>query len=76
MDAAGRRPHSLGWVTARQPDGALVGFVNVAWDGGDHAFLLDTKVATENQRQGILCGIDIADRDGNDLEFHVHEASR
>ena len=47
------RPHSLGWVTARQPDGTLAGFVNVAWDGGDHAFLLDTKVATENQRQGI-----------------------
>ena len=21
----------------------LVGFVNIAWDGGDHAFLIDTK---------------------------------
>jgi GNAT superfamily N-acetyltransferase len=51
------RPHSLGWVSARQPDGALVGFVNVAWDGGDHAFLLDTKVATENQRQGIATAL-------------------
>jgi ribosomal protein S18 acetylase RimI-like enzyme len=51
------RPHSLGWVTARQPDGALAGFVNVAWDGGDHAFLLDTKVATENQRQGIATAL-------------------
>jgi hypothetical protein len=38
------RPHSLGWVTARAIDGALIGFVNVAWDGGDHAFLIDTKV--------------------------------
>ena len=47
------RPHSLGWVTARLPDGALIGFVNVAWDGGDHAFLIDTKVATAYQRQGI-----------------------
>ena len=48
------RPCSLGWVTARvQGGGALVGFVNVAWDGGDHAFLLDTKVAGEHQRQGI-----------------------
>lgn len=28
------RPHSLGWVTARLPDGTLVGFVNVASDGG------------------------------------------
>jgi hypothetical protein len=27
------RPHSLGWVTARV-DGDIVGFVNVAWDGG------------------------------------------
>jgi predicted N-acetyltransferase YhbS len=44
----------MGWVTARRRDGgALVGFVNVAWDGGDHAFLLDTKVASEHQRQGI-----------------------
>ena len=35
--------HSLGWVCAR--DGAeLVGFVNVAWDGVVHAFVLDTMV--------------------------------
>jgi ribosomal protein S18 acetylase RimI-like enzyme len=47
------RPHSLGWVTARLADGTLAGFVNVAWDGGDHAFLLDTKVASRHQRQGI-----------------------
>jgi len=51
------RPRSLGWVTARQPDGGLVGFVNVAWDGGDHAFLLDTKVASEHQRQGIATAL-------------------
>lgn len=43
---------SLGWVTARL-DGALVGFVNVAWDGGNHAFLIDTKVASAFQRRGI-----------------------
>jgi ribosomal protein S18 acetylase RimI-like enzyme len=47
------RRHSLGWVTAREPDGVLVGFVNVAWDGGDHAFLLDTKTRTTHQRRGI-----------------------
>lgn len=47
------RPHSLGWVTARAADGALVGFVNVAWDGGDHAFLLDTKVRPDHQRRGV-----------------------
>lgn len=47
------RPHSLGWVTARLDEGALVGFVNVAWDGGDHSFLLDTKVRPDQQRRGI-----------------------
>jgi len=47
------RPFSLGWVTARLAAGELVGFVNVAWDGGDHAFLTDTKVRGEYQRQGI-----------------------
>ncbi|GEM47089.1 GNAT family N-acetyltransferase [Deinococcus cellulosilyticus] len=31
----------------------LVGFVNVAWDGGVHAFLLDTTVHRDFQRQGI-----------------------
>jgi GNAT superfamily N-acetyltransferase len=31
----------------------LVGFVNVAWDGGVHAFLLDTSVDKDYQRQGI-----------------------
>ena len=48
------RPHSLGWVSARtEPGGELVGFVNVAWDGGDHAFLLDTKTRGTFQRRGI-----------------------
>ena len=31
----------------------LVGFVNVAWDGGVHAFILDTCVAPQFRRQGI-----------------------
>jgi ribosomal protein S18 acetylase RimI-like enzyme len=47
------RPRSLGWVTARLADGSLVGFVNVAWDGGDHAFLLDTKTRSSLQGRGI-----------------------
>ncbi|BBN96292.1 N-acetyltransferase GCN5 [Deinococcus grandis] len=43
---------SLIWVTAH--DGArLVGFVNVAWDGGAHAFLLDTTVRPDWQRRGV-----------------------
>lgn len=46
--------HSLGWVCARDPAGGrLVGFVNVAWDGGSHAFLLDTLVPAEERRRGI-----------------------
>jgi ribosomal protein S18 acetylase RimI-like enzyme len=51
------RPHSLGWVTARLADGTLIGFVNVAWDGGDHAFLIDTKVASSHQRQGLATAL-------------------
>ena len=47
------RSHSLGWVSARATNGSLVGFVNVAWDGGDHAFLLDPKVRPDHQRRGI-----------------------
>jgi GNAT superfamily N-acetyltransferase len=47
------REHSLGWVTAWTTDGAVVGFVNVAWDGGDHAFLLDTKTRSEFQHRGV-----------------------
>ncbi len=31
----------------------LVGYVNVAWDGGIHAFLLDTTVDSQFQRRGI-----------------------
>jgi GNAT superfamily N-acetyltransferase len=51
------RPHSLGWMTARLAEGTLIGFVNVAWDGGDHAFLLDTKVALSYQRRGIATAL-------------------
>lgn len=43
---------SLGWVTARDEDG-LVGFVNVIWDGGVHAFIEDTAVAERVRRRGI-----------------------
>ena len=58
--------HSLGWVCAREtPDGALVdtldgallgpliGFVNVPWDGGVHAFVLDTVVGERSRRGGV-----------------------
>jgi ribosomal protein S18 acetylase RimI-like enzyme len=44
--------HSLGWVCARD-GGELVGFVNVPWDGGVHAFILDTIVLETSRGQGI-----------------------
>jgi GNAT superfamily N-acetyltransferase len=43
---------SLGWVCARLDD-RLVGFLNVAWDGGVHAFLLDTLVTGSLRRRGL-----------------------
>lgn len=45
-------PRSLGHVGAYDGD-ALVGFVNIAWDGGVHAFILDTCVHPDFRRQGI-----------------------
>jgi GNAT superfamily N-acetyltransferase len=44
--------HSLGWVCAWEDD-RLLGFVNVAWDGGVHAFLLDTVVSRRNRSNGV-----------------------
>jgi GNAT superfamily N-acetyltransferase len=44
--------HSLGWVSAREDD-QLVAFVNVAWDGGAHAFLVDTLVTDTLRRRGV-----------------------
>jgi GNAT superfamily N-acetyltransferase len=44
---------SLGWVTARDEDGELVGFVNVPWDGAAHAFVIDTLTAERARHQGI-----------------------
>lgn len=48
--------HSLGWVCARDGE-TLVGFVNVAWDGAVHAFILDTLVAAAARRRGIGAGL-------------------
>ncbi len=44
--------HSLAYLCAFDR-GRLIGFVNIAWDGGVHGFLLDTTVTPEYQRQGI-----------------------
>jgi len=44
----------------------LVGFVNVAWDGGIHAFILDTTVHPDVRRSGI----------GQELVRRATEAAR
>jgi GNAT superfamily N-acetyltransferase len=44
--------HSLGWVCALDGD-RLVGFVNVPWDGGAHAFVVDTVVAATHRQGGV-----------------------
>ena len=46
------RDYSLGWVCARD-GGELAGFVNVAWDGAAHAFILDAMVAKRARRRGV-----------------------
>jgi ribosomal protein S18 acetylase RimI-like enzyme len=45
--------HSLGWVCGWDQNGALVGFVNVPWDGGSHAFIVDAIVRATVRRQGL-----------------------
>ncbi|MEV0349578.1 GNAT family N-acetyltransferase [Nonomuraea sp. NPDC050680] len=43
---------SLCWIAAHHAD-RLVGFVNVATDGGIHAFVLDTTVRPAERRAGL-----------------------
>jgi GNAT superfamily N-acetyltransferase len=55
--------HSLGWVCAFD-DERLVGFVNVAWDGGVHAFVVDTMVEPDHRHLGIGRGLlEVAERE-------------
>ena len=56
---------SLAYICAHQHD-RLIGFVNLAWDGGMHAFLLDTTVHPEFQRHGI----------GRELVIRASEVAR
>jgi ribosomal protein S18 acetylase RimI-like enzyme len=44
--------HSLTWIGAFDGD-RLIGYANVAWDGGVHAFLLDPTVTEEYRGRGI-----------------------
>ncbi len=56
---------SLGFFCAYSED-KLVGYVNLSWDGGVHAFLLDPTVHPAFQRQGI----------GQELVLHALELAR
>lgn len=44
--------HSLAYLCAFE-ETKLVGFVNIAWDGNVHGFILDTTVHPEYQRRGV-----------------------
>lgn len=44
--------HSLTWIGGFVDD-ELAGFVHACWDGGSHAFLLDTIVDPKQQRRGV-----------------------
>lgn len=44
--------YSLTWVGAFAGD-TLIGFVHACWDGGAHAFVLDTCVDPDHQRTGV-----------------------
>lgn len=50
--AARLERHALTWIGAFDT-GRLVGFVQVCWDGGAHAFLLDTAVDPPWQQRGV-----------------------
>jgi hypothetical protein len=55
--------HSLGWVCARE-ERRSAGFVDVAWEGGVHAFLLDTVVARRDRSGGVKVVLVEAAADG------------
>lgn len=71
--------HSLAWVQAYDGE-RLVGFVNVAWDGGLHAFLLDTVVDPGWRRRGV--GVELvrraagAAREAGCMWLHVDHQAR
>ena len=74
MDFAPLLPHYLAYVCAYDSD-RLVGWVYVAWDGLQHAFLLDPTVHPEYRRLGIgrelVHRAEVAARDAGCEWLHV-----
>lgn len=62
---AGVLARSMAWIGAFA-GGDLVGYVNVVWDGGAHAFLLDPTVHPDWRRRGM----------GTELVLRAVEAAR
>lgn len=56
--------HSLGWVTARDGGGALVGFANVLWDGLVHAWVQDVMVSAAARHRGVATRVVAEVREG------------
>ncbi|WP_421726788.1 GNAT family N-acetyltransferase [Bauldia sp.] len=56
VDLSALLERSLVHVAAYDAD-RLIGFVNVAWDGGVHASIFDTMVHPDYRRQGIGTGL-------------------
>jgi GNAT superfamily N-acetyltransferase len=58
--------YSLGWVVARHGR-ELVGFLNVPWDGGAHAWLQDVMVAGSARKLGIgTAMVEVAGREARE----------
>jgi GNAT superfamily N-acetyltransferase len=55
--AAVAQEGAAGVDTADTAIAELVGFVNVAWDGSVHAFILDTLVSDRVRRRGVGTGL-------------------
>ena len=62
--------HSLLYVCAYAGE-QLIGFVNVAWDGGIHAFILDTTVHPDFRRRGI--GVELVQRAATEAQLRAIE---
>lgn len=59
--------HSLTYLCAYR-ENQLIGFINVAWDGGIHAFILDGTVHPNLRRRGV--GLELVRRAAEIAQKH------